>query len=570
MGETNGSEQLRGDSNTYPRRGFDSRRGNRRGYDSGRGRDGGGLRNRGTDSITDQRRSEDTESRPVGSEREPSLPSRDGILRRENQGNETQRQPAATGDVRAETRYENSHENQSDRRGGSRRNNDTRPGGRLRGNWRRSNEQQPSSESDSSQQSKFPNAGQNKPPGTGRGMDLERLKDIKERINIPQLVQELEVKLTTGKIECMICYDNVGRNAPVWSCASCYSIFHMPCVRKWARAPTSSDISVSATGNGEANWRCPGCQAVQMSTANELQYYCFCGQVREPALDYYITPHSCGGPCRKPLDKSKSGYCKHICTLQCHPGPCPPCTALAPPQPCPCGKSTTSRKCAEQGKESRSCGEPCGRRLSCGRHECAQICHEGACEPCSILFDAKCFCGRREESLQCWQVEPPGEIDLGLGVFSCEMECPKMLPCGNHMCGNKCHPGSCGECELSPSVIRTCPCGKKKLAELQEAGSERRSCVDPIPTCEQTCGKLLTCEKHPCKSLCHIGPCPDCDVPVEQKCQCGGSTRQAACHLTRRAGLKGDDVEGDDGGLFLCDRKCGKMRSCGRHRCNDR
>lgn len=452
-------------------------------------------------------------------------------------------------------------EPRDERRGGNRR-----TGGRLRGrgeggNWRRTNE--PGSESDSSQLSerrpisKVSISKQEK----GRRTEVARSKDMD---HMPQLVQELETKLQTGKIECMICYDNVHRNSPVWSCASCYSIFHLPCVRKWARAPTSSDLSVTATGNGEANWRCPGCQAVQMSAANELQYYCFCGQVREPTLDYYITPHSCGGPCRKPLDKSKSGYCKHICTLQCHPGPCPPCTALAPPQPCPCGKTTTTRKCSEQGKDARSCGQQCGRPLACGRHECLQVCHEGACQPCSVLFEANCFCGRRNESLQCWQVEPTGKMNIEAGVFSCEMECPKTLPCGNHMCGNNCHPGACGECEFSPSAVRTCPCGKKNLKDIQAVGVERQTCLDPIPTCQQTCGKILPCKMHSCKSLCHTGPCPACEVPVEQKCRCGASRQQAACYLT----LKDDTTKEDD--LFLCDRKCGQMRSCGRHRCNDR
>lgn len=568
MTQSNPSENLRSDPHTFPRRGFDSRRG-RRGYDSGRGRDGP---RRGTDGGF--------ESRVEVSERDVSLPSRDGALVREDQVNEQQQ--SISGDVRVESR--GGYENSSDVRGGSRRN---RPGGQFRGrdnaNWRRVNE--PVSKSDLNDQLsegrsslKVSNSGHSRHVGSGgekeRRMDVGRQRDVTEKINIPQLVQELEVKLSTGKIECMICYDNVGRNAPVWSCASCYSIFHMPCVRKWARAPTSSDISVSATGNGEANWRCPGCQAVQMSAANELQYYCFCGQVREPALDYYITPHSCGGPCRKPLDKSKNGYCKHTCTLQCHPGPCPPCIALAPPQPCPCGKSITTRRCSEQGKDARSCGQQCGRPLSCGRHECLQTCHEGACEPCSVLFEARCFCGRLEEGLQCWQVEPPGKINVEDGVFSCEIQCPKMLPCGNHMCGNKCHPGACGDCELSPSVVRTCPCGKKNLAELQDAGSERQSCTDPIPTCQQMCGKFFTCKKHPCRSPCHSGPCPPCDVVVDQKCQCGASTRRAVCHLTRRAESKDDAsgtaAEGSDGGLFLCDRKCGKMRSCGRHRCNDR
>jgi transcriptional repressor NF-X1 len=192
----------------------------------------------------------------------------------------------------------------------------------------------------------------------------------------------------------------------------------------------------------------------------------------------------------------------------------------------------------------------------------------------AMRVHVRCFCGRLEEGLQCWQVEPPGKINVEAGVFSCEMQCPKMLPCGNHMCGNKCHPGACGDCELSPSVVRTCPCGKKNLAELQDAGSERQSCTDPIPTCQQMCGKFVTCKKHPCRSPCHSGPCPPCDVVVDQKCQCGASTRRAVCHFTRRAEPKDDAsgtaAEGNDGGLFLCDRKCGKMRSCGRHRCNDR
>jgi hypothetical protein len=31
-----------------------------------------------------------------------------------------------------------------------------------------------------------------------------------------------------------------------------------------------------------------------------------------------------------------------------------------------------------------------------------------------------------------------------------------------------------------------------------------------------------------------------------------------------------EDMDMDVGYLFLCDRKCGKKKSCGRHRCNDR
>lgn len=573
--QSNATELSVSDSHTHPRRGFDGRRG-RRNQIFGRGRDDGRS---AIDPNFDRLYSNDFGSRMDGLELEMPPPPR------QNQGY-AQRQ-SISGDVGVERRDQGGGSDiGSDRRGDSRRNTENRFGSRSRGresgnSWSRVNEppnrvdlNEQTSEGMSSMKASKP--GQNKFLRNGqereRRIDSGRKKDV-AKIDTPQLVQELEVKLATGKVECMICYDNVGRNAPVWSCASCYSIFHMPCIRKWVRAPTSSDISVSAAGNGEANWRCPGCQTVQMSSANELQYYCFCGQVRDPALDYYITPHSCGGPCRKPLDKSKNGYCKHSCTLQCHPGPCPPCTALAPPQSCPCGKTTTTRRCSEQGKDARSCGQQCGRPLPCGRHDCLQICHEGVCEPCGVLFEAKCFCGRREEGLRCWQIEPPGKINPG-GVFSCEMQCLKMLSCGNHVCGNNCHPGDCGECELSPSVVRTCPCGKKNLADSQEPGNERLCCTDPIPTCQQICEKILACKKHPCKSLCHIGPCPDCDVPVEQRCRCGTSTRRAACYLATGAGSRNQIsesvVEGDDGGLFLCDRKCDKMRSCGRHRCNGR
>jgi hypothetical protein len=37
-----------------------------------------------------------------------------------------------------------------------------------------------------------------------------------------------------------ICYNMVQRTAPVWSCGSCYSIFHLPYIRKWARSPASA------------------------------------------------------------------------------------------------------------------------------------------------------------------------------------------------------------------------------------------------------------------------------------------------------------------------------------------
>ncbi len=478
---------------------------------------------------------------------------------------------------RSETHQQDVHRDNG-RRGGRGRSGGRARGGIDSGNWRRINPLSNSEHAGNPGRTPRVNlrgeAGQYKVLSTDLNREVKQQQFQKasgEKVNVPQLVQELEVKLTKGKVECMICYDTVGRNSPIWSCASCFSIFHLPCIRKWARSPTSSDLSAPASRNAfEGNWRCPGCQAVQLISADELHYYCFCGQIEEPSLDYYITPHSCGGPCRKLLDRGKNGHCKHHCTMQCHPGPCPPCMALAPPQSCPCGKNTVILKCSEQDKGARTCLQPCGRALDCGRHFCDQLCHEGACNPCEVVVSAKCFCGRQQEGMLCGQLDPPGEMDWSMGVFSCELDCGRVLPCGQHHCLEKCHPGSCGECMLSPSVICTCPCGKKTVAELLGPGVSRCNCTDPVPTCLEACGKLLPCQKHFCQKLCHTGPCPPCEIPVEQKCRCGASARTVACHIAVHKGNDEDKLEDSDKVLFLCDRKCGKKKSCGRHRCSER
>ncbi len=478
---------------------------------------------------------------------------------------------------RSETHQQDVHRDNG-RRGGRGRSGGRARGGIDSGNWRRINPLSNSEHAGNPGRTPRVNlrgeAGQYKALSTDLNREVKQQQFQKasgEKVNVPQLVQELEVKLTKGKVECMICYDTVGRNSPIWSCASCFSIFHLPCIRKWARSPTSSDLSAPASRNAfEGNWRCPGCQAVQLISADELHYYCFCGQVEEPSLDYYITPHSCGGPCRKLLDRGKNGRCKHHCTMQCHPGPCPPCMALAPPQSCPCGKNTFILKCSEQDKGASTCLLPCGRALDCGRHVCEQLCHEGACNSCEVVVSAKCFCGRQQEGMLCGQLDPPGEMDWSMGVFSCELDCGRVLPCGQHHCLEKCHPGSCGECMLSPSVICTCPCGKKTVAELLGPGVSRDNCTDPVPTCLEACGKLLPCQKHFCQKLCHTGPCPPCEIPVEQKCRCGASARTVACHIAVRKGNDEDKLEDSDKVLFLCDRKCGKKKNCGRHRCSER
>ncbi|CAA0806864.1 NF-X1-type zinc finger protein NFXL1 [Striga hermonthica] len=375
--------------------------------------------------------------------------------------------------------------------------------------------------------------------------------------NIPQLVQEIQDKLLKGSVECMICYDMVRRSAPIWSCSSCYSIFHLSCTKKWAKAPTSIDLL--AEKNQGSNWRCPGCQSVQLMSAKEIRYMCFCGKRPDPPSDLYLTPHSCGEPCGKHLervipgsDMSSEDICPHVCVLQCHPGPCPPCKAFAPPRNCPCGKKVITTRCSDR-MSVLTCGQACDKLLDCGRHRCERVCHVGPCDPCEVLVNASCFCKKKVEVVLCGDMTVKGKVEGDSGVFSCGSVCENKLDCGNHVCQEMCHPGSCGECELLPTRIKTCCCGKTNLTE------DRQSCLDPIPTCSKICQKILPCGLHRCENVCHSGTCPPCHVLVAQKCRCGSTSRTVECYRTVM-----------EEGTFTCDKPCGHKKNCGRHRCSER
>jgi len=375
--------------------------------------------------------------------------------------------------------------------------------------------------------------------------------------NLPQLAQDIQEKLVKSTVECMICYDMVRRSVPIWSCSSCFSIFHLNCIKKWARAPTSVDLI--AEKNQGFNWRCPGCQSVQLTTLNDIRYVCFCGKRRDPPSDLYLTPHSCGEPCGKPLEKeapgadgSKEDLCPHNCVLQCHPGPCPPCKAFAPPRLCPCGKKIITTRCADR-MSVVTCGHPCDKLLECWRHRCERICHVGPCDSCQVLVNASCFCKKKTEVVLCGDMAVKGEVKAEDGVFSCNSTCGKMLGCGNHMCDETCHPGLCGDCELMPARVRSCYCGKTSLQE------ERKSCLDPIPTCTQICGKSLPCGMHQCKGVCHSGDCAPCLVSVTQKCRCLSTSQTVECYKITSENEK-----------FLCEKPCGRKKNCGRHRCSER
>ncbi|XP_043227759.1 protein shuttle craft-like [Amphibalanus amphitrite] len=346
--------------------------------------------------------------------------------------------------------------------------------------------------------------------------------------------ERLVEQLSGGRYECLVCVELVRPAHPVWSCASCYHVFHMGCVRRWARTSRAES----------GGWRCPACQNV--TAAPPATYKCFCGKMRDPPWNRRDTPHSCGEVC----GRSRSDVnCVHRCTLLCHPGPCPPCSASVT-RSCPCGKKTVEIRC--ELAATLTCEQTCGRSLNCGVHRCGEPCHRGDCAECPVQLERVCFCGKERRQEACTAET------AGAGPFCCGQPCGRQLDCGRHHCDRLCHEGECGACPLSPELVQRCPCGARPLSELPAPA--RASCADPVPTCGGTCGRRLACgrpgQRHTCRAACHAGDCPPCPLQTAVRCRCGFMDREIACgELTTRA----DDAR--------CQKRCTKKRSCGRHKC---
>ncbi|XP_014472809.1 PREDICTED: protein shuttle craft [Dinoponera quadriceps] len=340
--------------------------------------------------------------------------------------------------------------------------------------------------------------------------------------------ERLTEQLNRGTLECLVCYEHIKQTDYVWSCANCYHVLHLKCIKKWAK---SSQI--------DKGWRCPACQNV--SSVVPVDYYCFCGKMKMPEWNRRDVAHSCGETCGRNL--SKNG-CVHKCTLLCHPGSCPQCVAMVTKY-CGCGRTSQTLQCSAH--KPLLCDSVCGKELPCGKHVCERQCHQGECGSCDKTVQQACFCGKKTQEVSCRANVPD--------AYSCDNICNKKLDCGKHNCRNICHPESCESCSLTPDRVTTCCCGQTPLTE------KRESCLDPVPTCDKICTKRLICGQpsnpHTCKAACHAGGCPECDLSSDVKCRCGNMDREIACRdLTSKA----DDAR--------CEKRCKKKRSCGKHNCN--
>lgn len=149
--------------------------------------------------------------------------------------------------------------------------------------------------------------------------------------------------------------------------------------------------------------------------------------------------YSCGQTCGK--TRTSPRKCPHACDLQCHAGPCPPCTAIGPVQSCYCGRESSQRRCVDTNYETGwSCENICDDFMPCGEHSCLKICHPGLCGACEVKSDLKCYCGNEIKCIKCCDIKPPilslesfeTGVEEWLGYWPCQKKCDRLVFLSNH------------------------------------------------------------------------------------------------------------------------------------------
>ncbi|KAH6024084.1 hypothetical protein HBI83_074780 [Parastagonospora nodorum] len=388
--------------------------------------------------------------------------------------------------------------------------------------------------------------------------------------NAPDIATRTHEDIDNGHYECAICTEDVKRHSRgVWSCRTCWTVFHLGCIKKWSTNEGSAAARQQAQ-DGEMppprQWRCPGCNLPKDTLPKN--FHCWCEKELDPKALPGLPPFSCGQTCARPRVLPKS--CPHPCPVTCHAGPCPPCGLMGPTKPCFCGKKSMTRRCVDTDYEHGwGCGEVCGEVMACGEHRCSRPCHDGPCGACEVRVPARCYCGQIEKDILCrdraeekqsrqYHTAADGiaAMEEWIGTFECPNVCSRPFDCGKHMCQKLCHQQDAKppHCPRSPDLVSYCPCGKTLLKDMTNAN--RTTCEDPIPNCAKPCHKTLACG-HPCEQLCHQGDCSACFQRVSIACRCGRTTSTSICH-------QGSEESPQ------CMRICRVSLNCGRHECGER
>ena len=91
---------------------------------------------------------------------------------------------------------------------------------------------------------------------------------MSEEANHASQRERLTSQLTNGVYECMVCCESVLPAHSIWSCRQCFHVFHLPCVRRWARS--SQDGKLAFSFNKDQSFRSN--QTFYGFTLNSLMY----------------------------------------------------------------------------------------------------------------------------------------------------------------------------------------------------------------------------------------------------------------------------------------------------------
>lgn len=356
-----------------------------------------------------------------------------------------------------------------------------------------------------------------------------------------------------GDYTCLICTGEIDVRTEIWSCESCYRVYHLDCATVWAEKSTKNNESLKKKVKG---WACPSC----MNIINHIpqEYKCWCDKTIKP--EYFgLIPHSCGQTCGQTLK------CGHHCMSICHPGPHPVCGAIGPKVKCFCGIEEAQGPCITTQYDGWSCGSVCNELLPCGKHRCQRKCHNGLCYDCDVQVTGTCYCGETTTTdLHCselrakatyWKSANTKLEDNATGLFACHKIRRGYYSCQKHKYKIPCRPqrSTDFECPFTPKDLDTCSCGSSLVLDI--LGRPRKSCAEDIPSCGRVCGKILLCG-HRCLFTCHSGECPSCPQGFQMPCRCGHQTYTVPCSLET------------DGLSPVCQRRCTAKLNCRRHRCS--
>ncbi|MEE6465412.1 hypothetical protein FKM82_006549 [Ascaphus truei] len=311
-------------------------------------------------------------------------------------------------------------------------------------------------------------------------------------------------QLTTEKYECMVCCEVVRVMAPVWSCQSCYHVFHLNCIKKWARSPASqAEDFIHTCENLCHEGECGTCSR----TSNIA---CRCGFKTKEV------------PCA--LIQTQGDF-TFICDKRCNKKRL-------------CGRHKCNEICCVE--KEHKCSLICGHKLNCGLHRCDQVCHRGNCQNCwQTSFDElACYCG---ESV----IFPP--VPCGTRPPECKNSCTREHEC-DHPVFHSCH--SEEKCPPCTYLTQKWCMGKHELRN-------NIPCHLSDISCGLRCNQLLKCGMHKCKRICHKGEClidEDCKQPCTFLRSDCGHPCMAPCHPSQPCPTS------------VCSAKVDLLCECGRRK----